>query len=172
MDENKKVKAIEVAVRAASAWRTLTETLDSSLLPTVVGVKLLHPDAQLPKMQRVGDAAFDIYSVEDVEIPPGMTAAVDCGFGLEIPPGYKVMINGRSGLASRGIFCHVGTVDENYKGKLGTILYNLSKTFYNIKKGDRVGQISLQRVIPTEFEVVNELSTSVRGENGFGSSGK
>lgn len=137
-----------------------------------IGVKLLHPDAKVPQMQREGDAAFDIYAVEDVTIPLKSYNHVSCGIALEIPTGYKVMINGRSGLASKGIQCHVGTIDENYKGNIGTILYNWNDSPYQIKKGDRVGQISLQKVIPTVYQEVQELSSSVRGAQGFGSSGR
>jgi dUTP pyrophosphatase len=134
--------------------------------------KKIHPDAKVPHMAKEGDAAFDIYSCEDVTIPPRSTAAVNCGFAFEIPENFKVMINGRSGLASRGIFCHTGTIDSGYRGELGTILYNLNDKVYEIKKGDRVGQVSLQQVVPTYFEVVEELSVSARGNTGFGSSGK
>lgn len=137
-----------------------------------LGIKLLKPEAKLPKRQRDGDACFDIHSCETVELHPGEVRAIDCGFACEIPSGYKVMINGRSGLASKGIFCHVGTIDENYKGELGTILANLSGQSYTIHVGDRIGQISLQKVIPTNLVEVTELSQSSRGENKFGSSGR
>lgn len=132
----------------------------------------MRPSAQLPKRQRTGDACYDIYSCHEVLLRPGDVKSVDCGFACEIPPGYKVMINGRSGLAKRGIFCHVGTVDENYKGELGTILANHSNEEYLIKEGDRVGQISLQQVIPTDLVEVRELTSSERGAQGFGSSGR
>ncbi len=137
-----------------------------------IGVKKLDPDAKLPEMQREGDAAFDIYSIEDVILYPNQTVSVDCGIACEIPEFYKIMVNGRSGLAKRGILCHVGTIDPNYKGMIGTILVNTSNKAYAIKKGDRVGQISLQPIIPTQFEEVSELSESVRGTQGFGSSGR
>ena len=137
-----------------------------------VGIKKLHPDALLPKMQREGDAAFDIYSCDDYSLEVGEVVSIDCGVACEIPDGYKIMINGRSGLAKKGIFCHVGTVDPNYKGMIGTILVNLSGSKYWVHKGDRVGQISLQAIVPTSFEIVEELSQSVRGEQGFGSSGR
>jgi len=138
-----------------------------------IGFKKLHPDAIVPKMQREGDAAFDIYSVQDVIIPAGYTVSIDCGIACEIPDNYKLMINGRSGLAKKGIFCHVGTVDPNYKGMIGTILHNsnISETYY-VAKGDRVGQVSLQKIVPTEFVEVTELSASARGDQGFGSSGR
>lgn len=138
----------------------------------VIGVKLLRPEAKIPVRQREGDACFDIYACADQWISPGEVAAIDCGFACEIPAGYKIMINGRSGLAKKGIFCHVGTVDENYKGELGTILVNLSGESYKVNAGDRVGQISLQKVILTEFTEVKELSESNRGTQGFGSSGR
>lgn len=137
-----------------------------------VGVKLLRPNAKIPVRQREGDACFDIYACDDEWISPGTVAAIDCGFACEIPSGYKIMINGRSGLAKKGIFCHVGTVDENYKGEIGTILVNLSGESYKVTAGDRVGQISLQKVIPTELNKVDVLSESNRGTQGFGSSGR
>ena len=137
-----------------------------------IGVKLLKGDARIPVRQREGDACFDIYAISDQWISAGEVAAVDCGFACEIPTGYKIMINGRSGLAKKGIFCHVGTIDENYKGELGTILVNLSQEYYTVEIGDRVGQISLQKVVPTEFAEVTELSESNRGAQGFGSSGR
>jgi len=137
-----------------------------------IGIKIIHPDAKMPKRQREGDAAFDIYSIERYMIMPGEVKDVRCGIACEIPTGYKIMINGRSGLAKKGIFCHVGTIDENYKGELGTILVNLSQEYYTVEIGDRVGQISLQKVVPTEFAEVTELSESNRGAQGFGSSGR
>lgn len=137
-----------------------------------IGFKKLHPDAITPKMQREGDAAFDLYSVEDRLIAAGTTVAIDCGIACEIPSGYKLMVNGRSGLATKGIFCHVGTIDPNYKGMIGAILYNSTNASYQIKKGDRVGQLSAQAIVSTEFAEVNELSASVRGDQGFGSSGR
>lgn len=137
-----------------------------------IGFKKLHPDAIAPKMQREGDAAFDLYSVEDRLIAAGTTVSIDCGIACEIPSGYKLMVNGRSGLATKGIFCHVGTIDPNYKGMIGAILYNSTNASYQIKKGDRVGQLSAQAIIPSEFVEVHELSASVRGDQGFGSSGR
>lgn len=137
-----------------------------------IGIKLLRSDAKVPKMQREGDAAFDLYAAEDVEIPSQGYAHVSCGIALEIPSGYKVMINGRSGLASKGVQCHTGTIDENYKGNIGTILYNWNTSPYKVLKGDRVGQLSLQKVVPTIFEEIDELSSSNRGDKGFGSSGR
>lgn len=138
----------------------------------ILGVKKLHPDAIIPKMQREGDAAFDIYSINHYNLAPRSIVSIDCGVGLEIPEGYKVMINGRSGLAKKGIFCHVGTIDPNYKGMVGTILINLSGMPYTVEKGDRVGQISLQKIVPTVFNEVAELTESNRGAQGFGSSGR
>ncbi len=146
--------------------------VDGAKLGIPVGVKRLHPDAILPKMQREGDAAFDIYSVDTVTLQPGDIKSIDCGIACEIPYSYKLMVNGRSGLATKGIFCHVGTIDPNYKGMIGTVLVNLSKEPYTINKGDRVGQVSLQPIVPTTFNEVDELSSSNRGAQGFGSSGK
>ena len=137
-----------------------------------IGVKKLDPEAQLPKMQREGDAAFDVYAVENTILLPRLPKIVNCGIALEIPSGFKVLIYGRSGLATKGIFAHIGTVDPNYKGMVGPILINLTDLPYEIKKGDRVGQIVSVPIMPTEFTEVVELSESVRGSQGFGSSGR
>ena len=163
MDEKEKL--------SADAWTDLQTQLQTELKAITVGFKKLHPDAQMPKMQRPGDAAFDLYNVEEVTLQPGETRPVDCGIACEIPENYKMMVNGRSGLATKGIFCHVGTIDPNYKGMIGAILYNSTMKPYTLHKGDRVGQLSLQPVIPTSFQEVHELSSSVRGDKGFGSSG-
>ena len=158
--------------KSAQAWKDLQKTLTYELKSIKVGIKLLHPDAKIPQMQRDGDAAFDLYSIEEVIIEAGKTKSVDCGIACEIPLNYKLMVTGRSGLATKGIFCHVGTIDPNYKGMIGAILINTTDLPYRIHKGDRVGQMSLQQVIPTSFEVVDNLSSSVRGDQGFGSSGR
>lgn len=158
--------------KGAEAWRELQKTLQHELTSVKVGIKRLHPDAKIPQMQREGDAAFDLYSVVDAVIKPGASVSIDCGIACEIPSGYKMMVNGRSGLATKGIFCHVGTIDPNYKGMIGAILYNSTNEDYNVLKGDRVGQLSLQAIVPTSFEEVIELSSSNRGDKGFGSSGR
>ena len=144
----------------------------------IVGVKKLHPDAQLPKRQREGDAAFDIYAIKDTRLHALVPKIVDCGIALEIPANYKVLIYGRSGLAMKSIFAHVGTVDPNFKGEIGPILVyygsgcDVGNGWYDIKKGDRVGQIVLTPITPTEFTEVANLSDSERGAEGFGSSGR
>jgi dUTP pyrophosphatase len=172
MEEKNYIDEKSIPSVQAQAWTELQDTLRYEMRSVKVGIKLLHPDARVPKMQRLGDAAFDLYSVEEVVLQPGDCKSIDCGIACEIPANYKIMVNGRSGLATKGIFCHVGTIDPNYKGMIGTVLINLSKSAYAIKKGDRVGQLSLQTIIPTVFEEVTELSSSVRGDQGFGSSGR
>ena len=137
-----------------------------------LSIKLLRPEAKIPIRGRQDDAAFDVYSCEDKLLYPLEPVVTTCGIACDIPTGYKIMIHGRSGLASKGIFAHIGTVDPNYKGEISPILVNVSRMPYQIKKGDRIGQISLQKIIPIKFIEVKELNESNRGAAGFGSSGR
>jgi len=137
-----------------------------------VKVKKLRKEANLPKKQRPGDAAWDLYAIENVTLNPFEPKIVRCGLACDIPPGHKILIYGRSGLATRGVFTHIGTVDETYRGEVGPILINLVMKPYQIYEGDRVGQIVVVPTHDADFIVTEELSESVRGIHGFGSSGK
>lgn len=136
-----------------------------------VRYKKLYDDSIPFKYSREYDACLDMYSHEDKVLFPGDTEVIQTGIALEIPVGFEGIVRGRSGMASRGIFTHVGTIDENYRGEVGVILLNYSKDFYHIHKGDRIAQITIKptfRIGMTESET---LSTTVRGTEGYGSSG-
>lgn len=138
-----------------------------------VGIKLLHPDAKIPIYADPGASGFDFYAIEDRMINPGCYAAFNTGVAFDIPHNYEIQIRGRSGLAfKRGVVAaHFGTVDESYKGEVRLLLFNLGDAPIKITKGDRIAQGILSPVSKAEFTVVDELTPSERGANGFGSTG-
>jgi dUTP pyrophosphatase len=129
---------------------------------------------QLPKRQKDGDAGYDIrYNGPHKLVSPGQTVLLPTGIKLEIPKGYEAQVRGRSGLAFKhGLFAHVGTIDSNYRGDIGVILHNASSKPYVVSNDERIGQLIFAKVETFKFNKVEELTSTDRGEKGFGSSGK
>ena len=125
----------------------------------------------LPAYKRVGDACMDCYSRITTQIEPGHRALVPLGFLMELPFGYEGVIRPRSGLTSGEIDEAIGTIDSNYRGEVkGCIINNSSEVLY-IEKGDRICQLAIREAPLIKWDVVEELSETERGANGFGSSG-
>ena len=131
----------------------------------------LFANGTLPTRAHHDDAGLDCYSRDSVVIHPGQTLAVPLGFGVELPLGLELQVRGRSSLAAKGIWCHLGTVDSGYRGEISAILHNLTPARYYISAGQRIAQavIASYRVLP--LNEVATLSPSIRGSNGFGSTG-
>lgn len=143
------------------------------------------PNAKLPFKATPRSACDDVYSVENVTIPPGKTVLVSTGLKVAyIPEGFKIEVFDRSGMGAKGILLGngVGQVDEDYRGLLKVILFNSAtpvpwykKLFgvkdknYEIKIGDRIAQIALRNVYPTEYAFTDTFENTVRGAGGFGS---
>lgn len=137
-------------------------------------VKLLHPEAKVPKYQHIGDAGMDLHSIEDVIIPPFETVGVKLGVALEIEEGYEVQIRPRSGLAlkhSITVQNSPGTIDSNYRGEIRAIIYNGSNQEFHITEGMRICQMVVNKIPSVEIEVVDYLSDSNRGTGAYGSTG-
>lgn len=119
------------------------------------------------------DAAFDIYSDIDVSIYPGENALVSTGIALDMEDHYATVLS-RSGLAKERIFVlnAPGLIDTGYKGEIKVILQNLGGNAYSVERGDRIAQIMFHRNYDVYLEETDSLSSSDRGEGGFGSSGK
>lgn len=143
-----------------------------------VKVKKLHPDAQIPTYGTEGAAKFDIASIEQVVVKAGETKLIRTGLAFEVPPGYFMQIVPRSGLSSKTkirLSNSPGTIDEDYRGEVKFILDNILGKFpedYIVKIGEKLGQGSIEKYDKVEFEEVEELSETERGENGFGSTDK
>lgn len=113
----------------------------------------------------------NIYEHDWVVIRPGENLVIPVGFAMEIPAGYEAVIRPRSGMGKEGIVACIGTIDADYRGELSVNLFNHSWKHYSVKNGQRIGQLVIQEVPSVELQVVTELSETVRGEKGFGSSG-
>jgi dUTP pyrophosphatase len=140
-----------------------------------VRVRLLDPGMPLPAYAHPGDAGADLAVAEDVDILPGRRVLVGTGIAVEIPDGWVGLVHPRSGLAARHGLTMVnapGTIDAGYRGEVKVNLLNtdLSETI-RLRRGDAVAQLVFQRVGWATFEPVDDLTSSVRGERGHGSSG-
>ena len=132
----------------------------------------IHEDAQLPTKNHANDTGMDVSCVEEKIIPARGSAVVDVGLKFaEIPQGYWIRVEGRSGLGFKhGIIPHPGIIDNGYRGNAGIKLYNQTDVDYLVKKGDRIAQFVLYPLIPSETQW-GQASSTERGEKGFGSSG-
>ncbi len=140
-----------------------------------VTVRLLHPDAVLPRYSTDGDAGADLSSVADVTLAPGERALVPTGVALALPPGTVGLVHPRSGLAARHGITIVnapGTVDSGYRGEVLVNLVNLDPhRAFTVRVGDRIAQLVVQEYLHADFAVADSLPESVRGDTGHGSTG-
>ena len=137
----------------------------------IVGFKKLSDTAIPFEYSRDGDACMDMYALKGTTIPAGTTKIIPTGIAVEIPQGYEGLVRGRSGLASKGITAHLGTIDETYRGDVGMIITNHTSTPFTVEAGMRLAQFTVKPVYHIELEEVEELSNTSRGSNGYGSSG-
>ena len=117
---------------------------------------------------------MDLHSVEEVLLLAGETRLIATGLAIELPPGYEAQIRPRSGLALKHSITlpnSPATIDPGYRGELKVILLNLGQNAFEIHQGDRIAQMVIARYEAVEWEE-NALSDSLRGEGGFGSSGR
>lgn len=139
-----------------------------------VKIKLINEDAILPLQAHPGDAGMDLFSVEDVVIESGQAALIATGIQLELPAGTEAQVRPRSGLAlkhSVTVLNSPGTIDEGYRGEVKVILINHGKEAFKVEKGMRIAQMVIAAVAKVNIVATDELTASVRGEGGFGSSG-
>ena len=131
----------------------------------------------LPNYKTSGSAGADIcaFLSESIVLKVGERFAVPTGLSFEIPDGFEIQIRPRSGLAlNHGVTClnAPGTIDSDYRGEIKVVLINLGDKDFEINNGDRIAQMVVAPVVQCNFEVVKELSSTVRGEGGFGSTGR
>lgn len=136
---------------------------------TVIRIELLHPLARLPQKANPSDACFDLFACEGYTIEAGSTAKVRLGWAMQLEPGWEAQIRGRSGLASRGILAHHGTIDHLYRQEVQVILHNLSGEKVLLEPGDRIAQLTVAPVYPVQL-VEARVEPTERG--GFGSTGR
>lgn len=138
-----------------------------------IKVKLLKESAVLPAYQTPQASGFDLTAAETLEIPAHSTGLISTGLAMEIPVGYEIQIRPRSGLSLKTpLKVLLGTIDADYRGPIGIIVHNASNTAQKVLQGTRIAQGVLQAVPRGNFEVVGELSETVRDNGGFGSTGQ
>ena len=161
-------------------------------------IKLLHPEAQAPTVTYAGsDLGFDLYSIEDTVLSPGVPVKVRTGIAIEGPPGWGFVLGDRSSMAAKGITYAGGRIDAGYRGEILVCLINVNQPEYSIRtlrnesgvvtdvslvrtdaavqirKGDKIAQMSpLEARTNLPVVVVDALTESDRGAKGFGSSGR
>ncbi len=146
------------------------------MLPLII--KVVNASSNpLPDYATEGAAGMDIkaFLAGPLQLAPMERALIPTGLFIQLPGGFEAQIRPRSGLAiNQGITClnSPGTIDSDYRGEIKIILINLSGRDQVIQPGDRIAQMVIQKVERATLEMVTELNTSVRAENGFGSTGR
>lgn len=142
-------------------------------------VKKLSKTAKLPERANPDDAAYDLFSDEDVLIPAGEVVAVGTGVAMEAPSMKEkhlstyLRIAPRSGLAVKSkLDTFAGVVDKSYRGEVRVALFNAGRQDYQVRKGDRIAQLVVTVIAHPRVKEVLDLSDSYRGPKGFGSTGK
>ena len=132
-------------------------------------------DNDLPSYETLGSAGCDVRSTHGAIIEPGLSCLIKTGLHVEIPIGYEIQVRPRSGLAFKKqltVLNSPGTIDADYRGEIGVILINHGSSSATIEKGDRIGQLVLNKVEQINWNSVLVLSDTNRGAGGFGSTGK
>lgn len=135
-------------------------------------VKLLSPSATIPARKTEQAAGHDLFSNEDVTIPPWSQVSIGTGIAICPPSGSYARIAPRSSLAAIGIMCLAGVCDADFRGEIRCVLYNSSNSPYHVKRDDRCAQLIIEKIYMPDIELVENLPGSARGEGGFGSTGK
>lgn len=137
-------------------------------------VRRLSDTAILPRYAHLSDAGADLFADEVAVLWPGKRRLVSTGIAVEIPLGYVGLVHPRSGLAVKhgiSIVNAPGTIDAGYRGEIMVNMINLGDSAVNVMPGDRIAQFLVQAVEYVDFEEVQELSDSDRGDKGHGSTG-
>ena len=142
-----------------------------------VFIKKLNPSVQLPSYKTSGASGMDLMAFieKPIELKPGKSCLVPTGLSVAFSKEYEIQVRPRSGLAAKkniSVLNTPGTIDSDYRGELKVILFNHGSENFMINNNDRVAQMVLAPIIKMELEEINELPETIRGEGGFGSTGK
>lgn len=125
----------------------------------------LNPDADFKHMEVNTD------HFEQVYVSPHETVKIPTGWAFQPESGYMLQLLQRSGLASKGLICVGGILDNDYVGEVVVILLNTTDDYIKINNGDRIAQMALRKYDQADFEIIDELDSTERGDSGFGSTG-
>jgi dUTP pyrophosphatase len=140
-------------------------------------IKKLNPSVQMPSYKTNGASGMDLMAFidEPIELKPGKSCLVPTGLSVAFSKEYEIQIRPRSGLAAKNnitVLNTPGTIDSDYRGEIKIILFNHGKENFIINNNDRIAQMVLTPIVKMEIEEINELPETIRGEGGFGSTGK
>ena len=140
-------------------------------------IKKLNSSVQLPSYKTNGASGMDLMAFieKPINLEPGKSCLVPTGLSVAFPDKYEIQIRPRSGLAAKNnisVLNTPGTIDSDYRGEIKIILFNHGNKNFIINNNDRVAQMVLTPIMKMEFEETNELPETIRGEGGFGSTGK
>ncbi len=140
-------------------------------------IKKLDPAIKLPEYKTKGASGMDLIAFlkKPVKIKPKKSYLVPTGLSVAFPENYEIQIRPRSGLAAKNnisVLNTPGTVDSDYRGEIKVIIYNHGESNFVINNGDRIAQMVLSPTIKIELEETTDLPKTIRGEEGFGSTGK
>jgi dUTP pyrophosphatase len=135
-------------------------------------VKKLVQDAIIPTRGSGGAVGYDLYSVDEVVLPPSQRTLVGTGVAVVLPMKVYGRVAPRSGLTVKhGIHVGAGVIDPDYTGEIKVALFNLGDGPFEVKKGDRIAQLILERCETPYVREITEISETERGDGGFGSTG-
>ena len=140
-------------------------------------IKRLSSKVELPKYKTEGSSGLDLMAFieKSIKLNPKESVLVPTGISIAIEEDLEIQIRPRSGLAAKSnisVLNTPGTIDRDYRGEIKVILFNHGKNEFIINNKDRIAQMVLAPIIKAEFEEVDELPDTIRGEGGFGSTGK
>ena len=140
-------------------------------------IKKLDPNVKLPEYKSDGASGMDLLAFikETINIKPKTSSLIPTGLSVAFSKNYEIQIRPRSGLAAKkniSVLNTPGTIDSDYRGEIKIIIYNHGNTDFVINNGDRIAQMILSPVLKIKFEETNDLPETIRGEGGFGSTGK
>jgi len=153
----------------------------------IVHIKKLKENAIIPKYETTGAVGMDLHACIDEKkviyrktkgtfpLYPGQVKLFGTGISISIPKGYEGQVRARSGLALKygiGVMNGVGSLDPDYTGEIGVILFNFGNEIFEVKNGDRIAQILLNKIPRFKFVEVDELDETDRGDGGFGHTGR
>lgn len=142
-----------------------------------MNIKIINKSQhELPNYETLASAGMDLRAniAEPIVLQPLERAIVKTGLFIELPVGIEAQVRPRSGLAAKNgitVLNAPGTIDADYRGEVGVILVNLSNVPFTIENGERIAQLIIAKHERAEWELVSELSATLRGEGGFGSTG-
>jgi dUTP diphosphatase len=138
-----------------------------------VCVKRLHSNAMLPTKAHETDLGFDLYALQQTELPPHQTTKISTGIACALPYCYGALIRDRSSVATKQqVFVVAGVIDYEYRGEIIVAMHNPTDKSVTFEAGNKIAQMLLLPVVQQQILEVKELSATQRNTGGFGSSGK